>query len=164
MIDAIGSDHCAYVLDEKVTSDPWRILPGITGVQFALPVILHEAIQRGVSLTAVARAFSTKPAQAFGLYPRKGAIRPGADADLVLVDLGSEITARWQDMYSRCPGTAFEGRTYQARVRRTTVRGRTVYVDEGAPDILVAPGFGTFLNGAEIRQQRATAGKVALAP
>ena len=154
-IDAIGSDHCAYRLEEKVASDPWQVLPGITGVQYALPVLVHEALQRGVPLSAVARAFSANPARNFSLYPKKGDIRPGADADLVLVDINSEITARAEDMFTRCPGTVYEGMTFGARVRRTMVRGRTTYVDEGRPEIVVPPGSGMFLNGNEMRHSPA---------
>ncbi len=153
-IDNVGSDHSAYTKDQKVTADPWKVLPGINGIQLALPVLVHGAMQRGIPLTTVAKAFSTGPARRFSLHPRKGDIRPGSDADLVFVDIESSITARAEDLYTRCPGTAYEGMTFDARVVRTMVRGATVYVDEGEPAILAKPGSGAFLHGEGARAGR----------
>jgi allantoinase len=147
LIDAIGSDHCAYTLEQKETTDPWQVLPGINGIQVALPVLVDGALRRQVPLTAVARAFSSNPARRFSLHPRKGDIRPGADADLVFVDVNSSITARAEDFFTRCPRTVYEGMIFGARVRRTMVRGVTVYGDEGEPRIAVDAGFGAFLHG-----------------
>jgi allantoinase len=151
-IDAIGSDHCAYTLDQKVTSDPWDILPGINGMQMALPVLVDGALSRGVSLTAVARAFSTNPADRYGLGRVKGDIRVGADADLVFVDPEATMTVHADELFTRCPGTIYDGKTFKGRVRRTMVRGTTVYVDEGTPDVVVDPGFGRFLHGKVVRE------------
>lgn len=153
-IDNVGSDHCAYTLDRKVTPDPWRVLPGINGIQLSLPILVHGALQRGIPLSSVAKVFSAGPARRFSLYPRKGDIRPGADADLVFVDIESSITARAEDLFTRCPGTAYEGMTFGARVRRTMIRGNTVYMDEGEPTILAEPGSGRFLHGQEARAGR----------
>jgi len=157
LIDNVGSDHCAYTLDQKVTHDPWEILPGINGVQVSLPVLVHEAMRRGVPLPAVARAFSAGPARRFSLAPRKGTIAPGSDADLVFVDPESSFTVRAAELFTRCPGTVYDGMTFDARVRRTMVRGRTVYLDDGAPTIAVDPGFGRFLEGNVMRDQRLSA-------
>jgi allantoinase len=154
-IDNVGSDHCAYVMDEKVTPDPWQVLPGINGIQLSLPVLVHGALERGISLSAVARVFSTGPARRFSLAPRKGDIRPGADADLVFIDAESSITVRATDLFTRCPGTVYEGMTFRGRVRRTMVRGTTVYLDEGEPAIMTEPGSGLFLHGHEARAAEA---------
>jgi allantoinase len=150
-IDNIASDHCAYTLGQKVTSNPWQVQPGITGIQHSLPVLVHGAMLRGIPLTAVARAFSAGPARRFSIHPRKGDIRPGSDADLVFVDVESSITARAADLYTRCPGTAYEGMNFGARIRRTMVRGSTVYLDEGEPTIVAEPGSGAFLHGEDMR-------------
>jgi len=154
LIDNIGSDHCAYTLDQKETTDPWKVLPGINGIQLALPILVHGAMKRGIPLSAVARAFSSGPARRFSLYPRKGDIRIGSEADLVFVDTRNSIVARAAELYTRCPGTAYEEMMFDARVVRTMVRGTTVYVDDGEPSILVEPGWGAFLNGEEARAGR----------
>lgn len=161
-IDSVGSDHCAYTLAQKVTADPWQVLPGINGIQLALPVLVHGALQRGVPLTWVAKVFSASPARRFSLYPQKGVVVPGADADLVFVDVGSSITARATELFTRCPGTVYEGMTFGARIRRTMVRGSTVYVDDGEPAIVAQPGSGRFLHGERARAKaRSSTGSAA---
>ena len=154
LIDTLGSDHCAYTMDQKVTGDPWQVAPGINGIQLSLPVLIHGALQRRVPLNMVAKAFSASPARRFSLFPKKGDIRPGADADLVFVDPNGSITARAKDLFTRCPGTAYEGMTFGARVKRTMVRGATVYVDEGKPTIVADPGYGVFLHGESARARQ----------
>lgn len=145
-IDTVGSDHCAYTREEKENSDVWQVAPGINGIQLALPLLVGGALQRGVSLTAVARAFSSQPARRFGLYPRKGAIVPGADADLVLADVGQSWMVDAARLYSRCPGTPYEGMAMSVKIRRTLVRGCSVFVDDGEPSLRVDGGYGVFLS------------------
>lgn len=149
-INAIGSDHCAYELEQKLAADPWTVRPGINGIQITLPVLIDGAVKRGIPLNAIVKAFSADPARTFAL-PSKGDIRPGADADIVLVDVGAEVVATVADWYTRCPGTVWEGMTFGARVRRTFVRGTTTYVDDGEPDIVVPPGSGRFIHGGRAR-------------
>lgn len=146
-IDCIGSDHCAYTEEEKANPNFWEMCAGISGMQVMVPLVIGEAASRGVSLSTVARAFSGAPARRFGLYPRKGAILPGSDADLVLVDLASSWHVHGADFFQKAPGTAYEGYAVRASVRRTLVRGRSVYVDgsEGEPRILVEAGYGQFV-------------------
>ena len=151
-IDAIGSDHRAYVLDEKVTDNPWDVLPGINGIQIALPVLVDGAIKRRIPLNAVAKTFSADPARRFSLYPSKADIRPGADADLVLIEVGGDLVASAQDWYTRCPGSVYDGMEFSARVRRTMVRGITAYIDDDGPEIVVPPGSGRFIHGERVRQ------------
>jgi allantoinase len=151
-INAIGSDHCAYTFEQKINDDPWEVRPGINGIQITLPVLVDGAVKRGIPLNAIVKAFSADPARNFSLHPSKGDIRPGADADIVLVEIGgSETVARAADWYSRCPGTVWEGMSFGARVRRTLVRGVTTYVDDGRGQIVVSPGSGRFIHGERAR-------------
>jgi len=149
LIDCIGSDHCACTEEEKANPDYWQMPAGISGMQVMFPLIVGAAAGRGTDLSLIARMFSSAPARRFGLSSRKGSIRPGADADVVLVDMESSWQVRGADFFSKAPGTAYEGSTVRARVMRTLVRGRTVYRDEGAGgEILVEPGFGEFVQPA----------------
>jgi allantoinase len=148
LIDTIGSDHCAYTWEQKNPADRWHVAPGINGLQVSLPVLLDGALRRGVPLATVARVFSANPARRFSLAPRKGAVLPGADADLVLVDLRRTTEVAAGALFTRCPGTVYDGMSFAGRVVRTMVRGTTVYVDDGRPRIEVEPGFGRFLRPA----------------
>lgn len=144
-IDNVASDHCAYTYEEKNPVSPWDVAPGINTIQLMYPLMVDSARERGIPLNLVARLLSSSPARQFGLYPTKGAIIPGADADLVIIDSQSSVQIDTHQLFTRCPGTAYEGRIINARVRRTIVRGNVVYADDGEFQILAQPGYGNFL-------------------
>ena len=107
--------------------------------------MLDEAYhRRGMPLDAFVRFSSTNAARIAGLYPRKGSLLPGADADLALYDLEGEwvVDAKSQQ-FSKNPWSPFDGRRVRARVVRTVVRGETVYADG---EIVAEPGSGEFLS------------------
>src|SRR4029077_7209357 len=88
-VDLIGSDHspCPAAAKQKGEHDIWQAWGGVAGIQATLPVLLTDGLHaRGLSLERIAHLTATAPAQIFGLFPRKGAIAVGADADLVMVD------------------------------------------------------------------------------
>ena len=148
--DCLVSDHCAYTLIEKEIGwkDVFATPLGCQVMQETVPVVFDEAYhRRGMAVDAFARFSATNAARIIGLYPRKGTILPGADADLVLWDLEGEWTvdARSQQ-FSKNPWSPFDGRTLRARCVRTLVRGETVFA---AGEILVEPGYGLFLSSQE---------------
>jgi allantoinase len=145
LVDSIGSDHspCATADKLRGMDDIWQAWGGITGIQTMLPALLTEGYHcRGVSLETLARLTATNPAKRFGLYPQKGAIRVGADADLAVVDLTAEWTLAAADLQSKNQHSAYVGATFKGQVQETWVRGQRVYAD-GA--ILAAAGDGQLL-------------------
>lgn len=149
MIDCIASDHSPSSPEEKRldAGDIWQAWGGIAGVQTTLPILLTEGYRRrGLSLWTLTRLVAGNPARIFGLAPRKGAIRVGADADLALVDLDAEWELRADDLFTRHRLSPFLGRRFRGRVRRTLVRGTVVYRDGE----IVAPGG----HGREVRRGR----------
>jgi allantoinase len=147
-LEFVASDHCPYLPEQKAQgfSTIWKAPLGLTGAQTLGPLLLSEAVNgRGLRLTDFVRVTSAGPARFFGLYPRKGAIQPGSDADLVLYDPQASWTIRAADFLELSKWTPFEGRLCRGRVVRTLVRGRTVYQDG---EILVEPGFGKFVRRA----------------
>jgi allantoinase len=148
--DSLVSDHCAYTIEEKEPGweDIFAAPLGCQVMQETVPLVLDEAInRRRVGLRDFARFSSTNAARIAGLYPRKGSILVGADADLALYDLDADwvVDARSQQ-FSKNPWSPFDGRRSRTRLVRTVVRGETVYHDH---EILVAPGFGRFLSSQE---------------
>jgi allantoinase len=122
-IDWVASDHspCPPRLKE---GDVWQAWGGISGVQTMLPLLLHEGVhRRGLQLPRLVSLTSANPARRLGLYPTKGALRPGSDADLALVDLDAEWTLQSADLKTRWPTSPFVGRTLRGRVVDTLVRG-----------------------------------------
>mgnify|MGYP006281365887 CR=1 FL=1 len=144
-VDTIGSDHSPCTWEEKATGmdDIWQAWGGISGVQTMLSVILTEGFhKRDLPLTAVARMMSSNPARIFGLYPQKGSLQPGSDADVTVIDLDQEWTVNSEDLFYKNKFSAFEGANLTGKVTHTFVRGRLVY-REGS--FASSPGYGKLL-------------------
>lgn len=145
LVDTIGSDHspCTWEEKEKGIEDIWKAWGGISGIQLMLPVMLSEGVnRRGLPLPLLARILSSNPARLFGLFPQKGAIRIGADADLVMVDLDKEWTLSADQLFYKNKFSAYVGSTFKGQVERTWVRGKTVY-EHGK--IMAEAGYGKLL-------------------
>lgn len=121
-IDTIGSDHNGRHRSFK-EKDIWSASAGFPGVGALLPLSLSEGLKRGVSLERLVDATSTRAAKLFGLYPRKGVIRVGSDADLVVVDFNARTTIRAEQQYSAAGYTPWEGHDVPVRIVHTLVRG-----------------------------------------
>jgi allantoinase len=144
-IEYVASDHspCAAALKTRGRDDVFAAWGGITGIQSTLPVMLTQGVhERGLSLELLAQLLATRPAKRLGLWPRKGEIRKGTDADLVLVDPDREWTLTASALEARSGLSPYVGRRFVGSIERTIVRGRTVY-DGGA--VTGAPGDGWFV-------------------
>ena len=139
-LDWVCSDHAPHTCEEKHRSF-WDAPAGISGIEGLSPVLL-TAVHRGLlTLPRVAAITSANAARTFGLYPRKGVIRPGADADLAIVDMSAAYTFRQEKMYSKAKWSPYDGMSFQGRVVETILRGRTTMRDgQVLPDC-----FGQFL-------------------
>jgi allantoinase len=132
-IDLVASDHSPCTADLKTRGDDdiWEAWGGVTGIQSLLPVMLTEGVHhRGLRLEALARLVAGAPARLLGLWPKKGAIRVGADADLALVALDHEWTFEPEQLQARSGLSPYVGRSFRGAVVRTLVRGVMVF-DEG---------------------------------
>lgn len=129
-VDVIASDHSPCLIEEKTAGDAdiFKAWGGISGLQSTLPVLLTEGRRRGLSFAAIARMTAETPAALFG-FSAKGAIRPGCDADLVLVDPDADATLSQADLFYRNPHSAYVGARFTGAVRRTISRGETVFAD-----------------------------------
>jgi dihydropyrimidinase len=128
-VDVIGSDHVPRHRSFK-EKDINSASAGFPGLQNLLPLAISEGHQRlGIRLERIVEVTSTRPAQLFGLFPRKGAIQVGADADFAVVDLSTpgHVTAATQ--YSAAEYTPWEGWETRCSVTTTIVGGRVVYQD-----------------------------------
>ena len=141
-IDFVASDHspCPPALKEAGADDIWQAWGGLSGVQTLLAVLLTEGVhKRHLSLSRLVRLTSAGPARRFGLYPRKGALQVGSDADVLLVDLERDWILEPEQLLTRWPTSPFVGRRFRGRVEATLVRGRVVFQDG---QILAEPGYG----------------------
>jgi allantoinase len=123
-VDTIGSDHSPSPWAMKVDEDFGRVWGGIGGVQHTLPLL----VDAGLAIDAVARLCAEHPARRFRLAS-KGRLEPGADADLTLLELGEPRAITADSLLYRHRISPYVGRAVRARVRRTLLRGVTVYRD-----------------------------------
>ena len=144
-VDFIGSDHspCPAADKQKGADDIRQAWGGVAGIQATLPVLITDGVHaRGLSFERIAHLTATAPAQAFGLYPRKGAIAVGADADFAIVDPQRAWTFTADELETRSGVSAYLGKQFTGKVVRTIVRGRTVFMDG---EITGAAGWGRFV-------------------
>lgn len=110
LIDTIGTDHGAFCRDEK--QDAWSGRSGFPGMATMLPVLVTYGIrEERITIQDLVRIFSTNPARIFGVYPRKGILQPGADADVVIVDFEKEKVVDARNLASRSDFSIYEGRS-----------------------------------------------------
>ncbi|MEA2660485.1 MAG: dihydropyrimidinase [Chloroflexota bacterium] len=140
-IDTIGSDHLA--IDRARKRSIWDGIPGLPGVATLLPVMLSEGVnRRSIPIERIAAVVAENPARIWGLFPRKGSLQPGTDADLVVVDLELEREVHAADLRSAADYSLYEGRTLRGWPVLTMVRGEVVARDGS---LVGRPGYGRYL-------------------
>ncbi|MDJ0674098.1 MAG: dihydroorotase [Calothrix sp. MO_167.B42] len=128
VIDFIATDHAPHTLEEKAQEYP-KTPSGMPGVETSLPLMLTAAMEGRCTIPQVVNWMSTAPAKAYNI-PNKGAIAPGYDADLVLVDLNTYRPVLRQELLTKCGWSAFEGWELTGWPVYTIVGGQVVY-DKG---------------------------------
>jgi len=142
VLTSFGSDHIAYTLAEKSPGSIWTTRPAFGGTGMILPIFLSEGVNQGrMTIRQVAEMGSLNTARLFNLYPRKGTLQPGADADFVVVDLDREWTVRAADNLSHSDFSVYEGRTLRGAVTDVAVRGTVMYRDGR---LVGEPGHGRY--------------------
>ena len=152
VITHVTTDHAPFSLAEKqaaVGNFP-SAPPGVPGVEFFLPAMLDAVAKGRLTLKQAHDLMSANGARRYGIYPRKGAILPGSDADLVMVDLAAETILSPDQMHTNAREVAhlFAGRRLRGRVIATIVGGQTVYRDG---KITGSPGQGRYVNPRDYR-------------
>jgi allantoinase len=138
-IDILSTDHAPHLPEEKRRASIWDCAPGFPGVETSMRLMLTEVTRGRLTLSDYVRMACAMPAKAFGLYPRKGVLAEGADADIVMVDMTKRGTINAQGLHSIGNATPFEGFEVVGMPVRTLVRGKTVAQD-GRPT--ATPGWG----------------------
>ena len=143
-LELVASDHspCPPAMKSLDRGDFMAAWGGIASLQLLLPAVWTEAAARGIPPGTVSRWLAGAPAHLAGLAGRKGALAPGADADLVLWDDGGSFTVAPEALHHRHGLTPWAGRVLRGVVHQTWLRGRLVYDrDRGFP----GPPAGAFL-------------------
>jgi dihydroorotase/allantoinase len=145
-IDCIATDHSPHTDEEKGMDDPfkntWEVISGFVGLETEVPAMLTFVDQGRISMEKWVDMHSRRPAQIWGMYPEKGSIQVGTDADFTLFDPEREWTLEDRHtLHSKNTVTPFEGETFTGKVTGTVVRGNVVYTEDD--DVVGEPGFGT---------------------
>jgi dihydropyrimidinase len=141
-LDTVGTDNTSR---RRASKRPEAGLhgarPGPPSLGAHLPVLLHHGRMHDIPLERLVDLATRKPAQTYGLYPRKGTIAPGSDADLVVVDLDREKVVRPADLRGMSDFSPFEGRTLRVWPVATIKAGRIAALNGD----IVAPAAGRYL-------------------
>jgi len=140
-IDVIATDHAPHTRAEKEIgwTDMFAAPGGSPMIQHYLSLLMTEVRIGRLPLERVLELCTSGPARLVGLYPRKGAIAPGSDADIVVVDPDREAIISAAESYSKCGWTNLEGRSVTGLPVMTILRGRVI-AEDGI--VLAEPGYG----------------------
>jgi dihydropyrimidinase len=145
-IDTLGSDHAGWPRDAKLSPSHTLLnpRPGVADLETMLPMLFSEGVhKRGLSLEKFVALTSENAARLFGLYPRKGTIAEGSDADLVVWDPEIERTIDGSRMHSRTGYSPYDGTQVRGFPKWTVRRGEVVLTDDGG--VRAEPGSGRLL-------------------
>jgi dihydropyrimidinase len=132
VLQTVATDHLAWRRDQKsVGTFVHELLPGASHLQTLLPLLYSDGVRKGkITVQKFVEVSSTNPARLFGIYPRKGVIQPGADADIVVFDGDKTVEIRLEDMKSRQDFEIYEGEKFTGWPIMTLSRG-DIIVDNG---------------------------------
>jgi dihydropyrimidinase len=144
-LQMVATDHCPYTSAQKLENvgDFRKIPGGASGVETSLPLLYTYGVeQKWLSVPRLVEVMSTNPAKIFNLFPRKGIIAVGSDADLIIYNPNSETRISAGKLHSNTDHTIYEGLTVKGQVSRTILRG--VVVSENGEPVVEIP-YGQFL-------------------
>ncbi|KEJ92947.1 allantoinase AllB [Synergistes jonesii] len=145
-VDTVGSDHAPYTVEEKErnSQDIFVAPAGFPGLETRFGLMMKAVADGKISLRRAVELISTNPAKAYGLYPEKGAIRIGADADFVLCDPMAGFTVKKDEMQTMAKNIAkvFDGWKLNGVIDKVILRGRVIYEDK---KVIGESGYGRCL-------------------
>ena len=161
-LSVISTDHCGFLWDGQKTlgrDDFSKIPNGGPGLENRLQMIHHFGVREGrITLNRMVELLATNPARLFGLYPRKGTLAVGSDADIVVFDPERAVTISAASHHSRCDYNLFEGTEVVGAPEVVLLRGN-VLVESG--ELVASPGIGQFVARAKFGEQLAAGHAVA---
>jgi len=127
-IDMIASDHAPHTKDEKALAG-WEMPAGLCGVETSVPLMLNEVNKGRLCINDYVRLASEMPAKIWGIYPKKGSLLPGADADFTIVDMNRKKTIIAGELHSKSLTSPYDGMEVQGIPVATIVRGKIIMRD-----------------------------------
>jgi dihydroorotase (multifunctional complex type) len=145
-IDSIDADHAPHTLEEleQMEDDAWHSAMGSPQYDWQYTITLTDVNDGKITLRRAVELLSEAPARMLGIFPKKGALLPGSDADLVLVDIDREMTLTDEGLYTKVGWTPYLGWKVKGYVAMTMLRGTVVARDR---EIVGQPGYGQYIAG-----------------
>jgi dihydropyrimidinase len=162
VLQAVSTDHCAYLFDGQKSegrNDFSQIPNGGPGLENRLQMIHHFGVREGrITLNRMVELLATNPAKLFGLYPKKGTLAVGSDADIVVFDPEKQVTISAATHHSKSDYNLFEGTRVTGSPDVVLLRGNVIVEND---ELLAQPGSGQFIRrarfGEELKNQPAAA-------
>ena len=163
-LQTTATDHCCFCADQKAAGkDDFRLIPnGTGGIENRLEVLWHHGVSSGrLTMNEFVRVTSTNAAQIFNIYPRKGCIAAGADADIVVWDPEASKTISAKTHYQKVDYNIFEGMTVKGCASHTISQGKIVYADgkldveRGAGRYVDRPPYAPYYEALQIKAAHA---------
>lgn len=133
IIDVIATDHCPFNfgVEKQFGAQDFTACPnGAPGVEERLPVLYSEGVAKGrLSICDLVRLLCSNPSRMYGLYPKKGVLQPGADADIVILDPNGHHTITHDSLHSAVDYTCYEGSELQGSIDLVLSHGRVIVKD-----------------------------------
>ena len=145
-IDNVGTDHAPHTREEIAQQevDAFSAAAGSPQLDFAYTLLLHDYAEGRYTIKRLAELVAEAPARMVGVYPQKGVIRVGSDADLAIVDVDGQYVINEDEVRSKCGWTPYAGRKVRSRVETTILRGRVIARDHV---VLAESGTGRYIAG-----------------
>ena len=144
-IQTVSTDHCSFTLKQKeLGKDDFTKIPGgMPGVETRGILMYSEGVAAGrIDEARMCRLLSENPARLYGLYPRKGVLAPGSDADIVVIDPSAEEVITVKDQITNVDYAPFEGRKVKGRIQQVYLRGELAVDDHQ----VVQTGLGQYIS------------------
>ncbi|NND51394.1 MAG: dihydropyrimidinase [Flavobacteriaceae bacterium] len=145
LVQVVGTDHCPFMWEQKkMGKDDFSKIPnGHPAIEHRMELLFSEGVNKGrISLTKYVEVSSTNAAKIFGMYPRKGTIAIGSDADVVVFDPNKEHTFSAETHHMNCDYSGYEGMKVKGKTETVILRGQIAIENE---DCKLNPGYGQFI-------------------
>lgn len=142
-INCVSSDHAPWPVEMKSRPSIFENACGAPGVETLLPLLFSEGVVKGkISIIKLSQVLSENPAMIFHLFPKKGLLAPGSDADIVILDPKKKKVVRAEEMHTKAGWTPYEGMELTGVVDMTILRGKIIFQDG---KVMEENGYGSFI-------------------
>ena len=149
-VQIVATDHCPFMWEQKKMGeqDFSKIPNGHPAIENRMELLFTEGVQKGkISMNKFVEVTSTNPAKIFGMFPRKGCIAPGSDADIILIDPNYEHTISAETHHMNVDYSAYEGWKLKGKVMTTILRGK-IAIQNG--EVRIQKGYGQFIKREKV--------------